>query len=141
MKKCEFQKEEFFSNHENYKIKTLCELNKELENEKLINETNEDYTKKEKYLDLPDLSEGGNESAKIIMNTLDNIREDLEKGKIIKKDLEKFLNIKRIQKRQNNKEEVNEKPGEINTNSEKKDYKEEKQKEIDKNKKEKLKKN
>ena len=81
----------------------MWELNKELENEKLIDETNEDNIKKEKYLDLPDLSEGENKSAKIIMNTLDNIRQDLEKGKIIKKDLEKFLNIKRIQKLQNNK--------------------------------------
>ena len=33
LKKCKFKKEEFFSNHENYKIKTLCSLKKELEEE------------------------------------------------------------------------------------------------------------
>ena len=143
LKKCEFTKEEFFSNHENYKIKTLCALKKELEeelneDEKKGNNTKkediakkEDNTRKEKYLDLNSLSENENESAKIIRNTLDNIRQDLDKGKIIKKDLEKFLNVKRITIQQNNEHNKIKESEEINTNSEKKE-----EKEIDKNKEE-----
>ena len=30
LEKCQFTKEDFFSNHENYKIQTLCLLNEEL---------------------------------------------------------------------------------------------------------------
>jgi hypothetical protein len=33
LKECQFTKEDFFSNYENYKIKTLCLLNEELKNE------------------------------------------------------------------------------------------------------------
>ena len=87
LKKCEFVKEEFFSNQENYKIKTLIDLKKELE-EGSQNEG-------DIVLDLPKISEKGNESAINLMNTIDDIRQDLEKGKITKKDLEKFLKIKR----------------------------------------------
>ena len=36
LKECQFTKEDFFSNYENYKIQTLCLLNKELKNESQI---------------------------------------------------------------------------------------------------------
>ena len=130
LKKCEFTKEEFFSNHENYKIKTLCVLNKELEDKLQKGEIKEKYL--DLRLDLCSLSENGNESAKIILNTLDNIIKDLDRGRILKKDLEKFLNIKRIKKQQNNEEDKIKKSEEININSVKKDDKTENQEGIDK---------
>ena len=108
LKKCEFTKEEFYSYPNNFKIKFLCELNKELEEE----------SKKEKFIDLCKLSEEGNESAINIMNILDEIRNDLDGGKIYKKDLEKFLKLKGIKSNQinqmdkfdkSNEEEVKEK--------------------------------
>ena len=110
LKKCEFTEKEFFSNHENYKIKTLCELKKKLEEEQFEQEKEEKEVpakKEEKYLDLQALSEKGNESAKILLNVLVNIRSDLDNEKIIKKDLEKFLRIKRKIKPQKDKEDAN----------------------------------
>ena len=70
MKKCEFTKEEFYSNSENKKIKLLCYLN-----------------------------ERGKLDIKLnvkIENILDDIRNDLETetGSILKKKLEEFLNLK-----------------------------------------------
>ena len=98
LKKCEFEKEEFFSNQENYKIKTLIELKKELEKDS----QNERDKKNENivldYLNLPKIVEKGNEAAIKIMNCLDSIEKDLHNGKIIKKNLEDFLKIKRIKK-------------------------------------------
>ena len=95
LEKCLFTKEEFFSNEENYKIKTLF------------------YCYRNGELDLSYQVEKGNKSAINLISTLDNIRLDLDEGKIIKKDLEKFLNIKKINEKQNedeiNKYEKNEK--------------------------------
>ena len=130
LKKCVFTKEEFFSNHKNYKIKTLCELKKELEKEQLEKETKKEGEKEEeKYLDIPALSEKGNESAKILSNTLDDIRQDLDNEKIIKKDLEKFLRIKKMKNQQKDKEDANKKQEEINTSSKRKEPQAEKQNE------------
>ena len=81
LEKCKFTKEEFFSNQENYKIKTLCLLNKEL-------------FKESKYYFL-EQKEKGNKNFDDLEYILDNINRDLEYGRIIKKDLEKFLNIER----------------------------------------------
>ena len=98
LEKCQFTKKEFFSDEENYKIKTLCEIKKEFENDK-------------KYLDLFYQEEQGNKSARYLKYILDEIKEDLDKGYILKKDLEKFLKIKRIKKEEidkdKNKEEKN----------------------------------
>ena len=73
MKKCEFTKEEFYSNSENKKIKLLCYLN---EKQKL------------------EIKYNGK-----IENILDDIRNDLEieTGSILKKNLEEFLNLKNIE--------------------------------------------
>lgn len=98
LEKCKFTKEEFFSDEENYKLKTLCEIKKEFENN-------------EKYLDLFYQEEQGNKSARYLKYILDEIKKDLDKGNILKKDLEKFLKIKRIKKKEidkdKNKEEKN----------------------------------
>ena len=75
LEKCNFTKEEFFSNHENYKIKTLCLLIKELNK----------WNKSEKV----------NKYSENFLYTLNNIIHDLDIGIITKKELEKFLNIKR----------------------------------------------
>ena len=75
LEKCNFTKEEFFSNNENYKIQTLCLLNKELNIFQKLDKENK-YTKN-------------------LVDTLDNIKHDLDERIIAKKDLEKFLNIKR----------------------------------------------
>ena len=70
MKKCEFEKEEFYSNTENKKIKLLCYLN-----------------------DKGKLDIKYNDKIEIL---LDDIRNDLESetGSITKKKLEEFLNLK-----------------------------------------------
>ena len=74
MQKCEFKKEEFFSNEENKRIKLLCCLN---EDGKLnILEKNNIYARK-------------------LENTLDDIRNELEQGLIFKNLLETFLNKKK----------------------------------------------
>ena len=65
LKKCDFDKEEYYSNLENKKIKLICYLN---EAGKL------------------DINNIGN-----LQNTLDEIKNDLEKGLISKKKLEEFL--------------------------------------------------
>ena len=121
LKECVFSKEEFYSNQENYKIKTLYELKKDLEAEQFnkekekkdeSGEKGEDNTKKEeeKLLDLIDLnalSERGNDNAKKLRNTLDSIRKELENMSLIKKDLEKFLKIKRNKNQIKDKEYLN----------------------------------
>jgi len=65
----------------------LCELKKELEEEKFEIEKGGDTSKKEEenLLNIIDLSEKGNESARKIRNTLDNIRRELDNETIIKK--------------------------------------------------------
>ena len=72
MKKCEFTKEEFYSNSKNKKINLLCYLN---EKGKLEN----NYNNK-------------------IVDVLDDIRNDLE-GSILKRKLEEFLNLKKNEKK------------------------------------------
>ena len=83
LKKCQFTKEDFFSNYENYKIQTLCLLNQKLKNES------------QKEDEILEQAQNGNECAETLIKILDNIIRDLDKGVIIKKDLENFLNIKR----------------------------------------------
>jgi len=87
LKACQFKEEEFFSNHENYKIKTLCELKEEL------NKQSKD--KKVKEFGIIELKEKENEFTKEIENVLDSVYKTLEFGKITKRDLERFLNIKK----------------------------------------------
>ena len=82
LKKCIFTKEEFYSDKENYKIKTLWELIKEFEND-------------EKFLDLLYQAEKGNESAENLINIIDSLIMDLNRSIISKKVLENFLNIKK----------------------------------------------
>ena len=72
MKICEFDKDEYYSSYENYKIKLLCKLNAQ-ENQ-LINKNN-----------------CGN-----LQIILDNIFNDLEENLITKKQLEEFLNFEKI---------------------------------------------
>ena len=81
MKKCEFTKEEFYSNSENKKIKLLCYLN---EKQKL------------------EIQYNGK-----IETILDSIRDDLEieTGSIFKKKLEEFLNLKKNKKKLESKKE------------------------------------
>ena len=114
LKECIFTKDEFFLNQENYKIKTLCDLNKELEDERIKSDI--------KYLDLNELAQQGNESAKLLVNALDSIRQDLDKEKIKKKDLERFLKINRKKNPPKDKENNTKKPEEavINSKEEKK---------------------
>ena len=70
MKVCEFEKNEYYSNAENDKIKLLCNLNDQ--EKPLINENN----------------------CGKLQIILDDIRGDLEENLISKKQLEEFLNIK-----------------------------------------------
>ena len=74
MERCEFTKEEFYSNSENKKIKLLCYLN-ELERLNILGQDN-------KYVGK-------------LKNILDDIRKELENGLISKKLIETFLNIKK----------------------------------------------
>ena len=98
LQKCDFKKEDFFSNQENYNIQTLCLLNKELiaESQKEDEKKEEEEEKKEKDKNKEFLKQiqKGNKYAENLVIILDDIRDDLEKGRIIKKDLETFLNIK-----------------------------------------------
>ena len=90
LKACHFTEDEFFSNHENYKIQQLCLLKEELDKES--------QSKKVKELDIIKQRENGNENAKNLEGVLNEINEELERGKITKRDLERFLNIKKVQK-------------------------------------------
>ena len=74
MLKCEFTKEEFYSNYENKKIKLLYSLN-EAGRLNILGQDNKYVCKLE--------------------NILGDIRNELEKGLISKKSLETFLNIKK----------------------------------------------
>ena len=79
---CKFEKNEFYSNYENDKIKLLCKLNE---------------------LEKPIITEN-NCSIKIQI-TLDNIIIDLEKNLITKKQLEEFLNEQNAEGKKEQKEE------------------------------------
>ena len=105
LEKCQFVKEDFFSNHENDKIQTLCLLNEELikesqeEDKKKEDQSDEEKGKKDEIkLNILEQSENGNKYAESLVTILDRIIKDLDKGMITKKDLEKFLNIKQKQK-------------------------------------------
>ena len=103
LEKCQFSKEDFFSNLENYKIQALCLLNEELikesqeEDKKKKKEEQKDEEKeKNNEIKLDILSQQGNNIyADNLITILDSIKVNLEGGKISKKDLEKFLNIKK----------------------------------------------
>ena len=104
LEKCQFSKEDFFSNVENYQIQTLCllieELNKESQEEdkKKKKEVQKDEEKdKNNEVKLNILSQQGNIHAKNLITILDDIIKNLDRGLISKKVLEKFLNIKKYQ--------------------------------------------
>ena len=124
LEKCQFTKEDFFSNQENDEIQTLCLLNKELieesqkEDAKKEEQKDEENNKgkEEKKLNILEQRQLGNKYAESLETILDSIIKDLDNGIIVKKDLEKFLNIKR-KSEQNagaavTKEEEEEKKGE-----------------------------
>ena len=100
LEKCQFSKEDFFSNLENYKIQTLCLLNEELikesqEEDKKKKQEDQKGEEKDKSNGLDILSQQGNKHAENLITILDNIRDNLDRGLISKKELEKFLNIKK----------------------------------------------
>ena len=106
LEKCQFTKEDFFSNQENDKIQTLFLLNKELIEESQKEDQKkdqkvEDKINEEKKLNILEQQQQGNKYAESLVTQLDSIIKHLDKGIIIKKDLEKFLNIKKIKKLQN----------------------------------------
>ena len=115
LEKCKFEKEEFLSNHENYKIQTLCLLKKELfkesqkEDENPTKDEKNKDKKKDLKLDIVGQKLKGNKHAEDLETKLDNIMNDLDKGKIAKKDLEKFLNIKTKEGQENENEKGQEK--------------------------------
>jgi hypothetical protein len=84
LKACQFTRDEFFSNHENYKIKTLCLLNEKLNKES------------KKILNITEQAEKGNKFAKSLVSVLDVVHKELNFGKITKRELEIFLNIKKV---------------------------------------------
>ena len=86
LKACQFTKDEFFSNHENYKIKLLCLLNEKLKEES------------KNKLNITEQSENGNKFAKSLASVLDAVYKELFYGIITKRDLERFLNIKKVLK-------------------------------------------
>jgi len=94
LKECQFTKEDFFSNYENYKIQTLCLLNEELKNEsKKEDEKKEEGKDKKKgeksnILNILEQAQNGNECAETLVKILDKIIKDLDKGAIVKKDNE-----------------------------------------------------
>ena len=97
LEKCIFSKEEFFSNNENYKIQTICLLNEELNKEQV-------------KLNILERQET-NKAAENLVTVLDSIKNELDNETILKKDLEKFLNVKN--------EKVKEKNGKNNINASK----------------------
>ena len=94
IRKCIFNKDEFFSNHEDYKIQTLCLLNEEVKNNKI-------------ELNILDKSRQGDKPSEDLVNILDIVKDELEKDAITKKNLENFLNIKRKKGKENNNGVVN----------------------------------
>ena len=88
LKACQFTTDEFFSNNENYKIKTLCLLKEELNKESKDKKVNE--------LNIIEQGEKGNKFAKGLESVLDKVQKELDHGRITKRDLERFLNIKKV---------------------------------------------
>ena len=89
MKKCQFSKDEFYSNYENKKIKLLCFLTEKGFLMKPNNEETEENEEKDEK------EERENYYNKLI-DILDEIKADLEEGKINKYQLEEFLKNKNI---------------------------------------------
>ena len=124
LEKCVFEKEEFFSNQENYKIQTLCLLNEELKKEALKEEKEKEGSEEERKgnkrknkLQILEKYEQGNKHAESLVTILDSIINDLDKEKIKKKDLEKFLNLKNNPSENESKESSEEKNGENKDNN------------------------
>ena len=97
LEKCEFTKEEFFSNHKNDKIQALCLLQKEMN---IISSGKDkvkgDMKSKEifttsKIMEMKDKNK--NKFAERLYNILNQISDDLERENITKKNLEIFLNM------------------------------------------------
>ena len=97
LEKCEFTKEEFFSNHKNDKIQALCLLQKEMN---IISNGKDkvkgDMKSKEifttsKIMEMKDKNK--NKFAERLYNILNQISDDLERENITKKNLEIFLNM------------------------------------------------
>ena len=103
LERCQFTKEKFFSNEENDVIQTLCLLNKSLEKESQEKEDQKNDNKNKKnveILNILEIPEKWKKNAETLLTTLDSIFKDLSKGIISKKDLEKFLNIKKEKNKQ-----------------------------------------
>ena len=102
------KKKFFFLNQENHNIQTLCLLNKELirESQKEDEKKEEEEKQKGKNQEFQEQLQQGNIYVENLVNLLDNIRDDLEKGRIIKKDLEIFLNIKSKTNEENTAEKI-----------------------------------
>ena len=97
LEKCEFTKEEFFSNHKNDKIQALCLLQKEMkEMSNWKDKVKGDMKSKEifttsKIIEMKDKNK--NKFAERLYNILNQISDDLEREIITKKNLEIFLNM------------------------------------------------
>ena len=116
LEKCQFEREDFFSNQENYQIQTLCLLNEELKKESLEEDKKKEEQnnegkniKKEIKLDILSRQENENDqqkqNARRLQTTLDNIKEELDQGTITKKELETFLNIKKVKNKESKSKE------------------------------------
>ena len=122
MEKCQFTKDDYFSSRENYKIKLLYRLNEELRKESGKREKDGDKADKnskkyEEKLNRSEKAAQGNDYAINIVNILDEVKKDLKDGRIFKKDLEKFLNIKKTTKVQKDNEKFTRQSEESNKNS------------------------
>ena len=97
LEKCIFEKDDFFSNQENYKIQTLCLLNEELKIESfkqdIKQEKQNNIGKDKKEIKLDILSKLENPNAQRLQIKLDQVREELDNG-IIKKISRKIFKYK-----------------------------------------------
>ena len=122
LEKCQFTKDDYFSSRENYNIKLLYRLNEELRKESGKREKDGDKADKnskkyEEKLNRSEKAAQGNDYAINIVNILDEKKKDLKDGRIFKKDLEKFLNIKKTTKVQKDNEKFTRQSEESNKNS------------------------
>jgi hypothetical protein len=122
LEKCQFTKDDYFSSRENYKIKLLYRLNEELRKESGKGEKDGDKADKnskkyEEKLNRNEKAAQGNDYVINIVNILDEVKKDLKNERIFKKDLEKFLNIKKTTKVQKDNEKFTRQSEESNKNS------------------------
>ena len=122
LEKCQFTKDDYFSSRENYNIKLLYRLNEELRKESGKREKDGDKDDKnnkkyEKKLNRSEKATQGNDYAINIVNILDEVKKDRKDERIFKKDLEKFLNIKKTTKVQKDNEKFTRQSEESNKNS------------------------